>query len=509
MLTHASSRSSNSTCFSAIRRSVRATALVAVLALPASAQAPVMPEDHGLPSLHSTGPLMTPSYVCVPDLRVALPASSRDLAQRQADVTRRQEELRLAQMGLSAFASVTAGADLGANLARSTDTTWATTMHMDAGVSFRHDAVAVTRAQSNLLTAQRREDAQRRTDVLNALLSLSRLRAAERAAAQTHGTAAAAEGLAESVRQSAATAHGSVLGADADVLLNIRELDLAAARARATASGRTSDTLAALAELARLGVTAGSSGSKPDQEHQGPADCLRSSQGPAFRASGPLLPLPTATATVERQLLVLAVQLATAQYQRASLAPLRDLSMTAHYQEGGARLLAEIDLAAGRPSAGLNFRLRDTNAHNWGVGVSATIRLDNTLSDSLAAARAQVEAAEWSLHEFDMAFDETLSNETADVHTAWLSLAFAIEALSIAQERLRLAFEEREAERAAQTVSRSVDALEREYQTYLRALSRYLAAFDLSWETLLDDGSWGQEDALDLIEGHETISHVL
>lgn len=453
---------------------------------------------------------MTASYVCAADLQVALGAWSAERDARRTEVSRREGELRLAELGLSTVVTVTTGADVGANLLRSDEPEWGTTLQMDAGINYRHDAVAVARAQTNLLTAHRREASQHRTDVLSALIALSRLRAAERLAAQTNATATEAEGLAASVRQSAVIAYGAAeegLGvgqasgspgisvddealraAAPDVVLNIRELDLAAARARATATGRAGEVANALAELGRLGLTAQALNlASPANEGWGAANCLSLAPGPAFRTEGPRLPQPQAHTSLERQLLELAVEVATAQHSRASLGPLRDLSMTAHYQEGGARLLAEVDLAGGRPGAGVNFRLRDSTAHNWGVGVSATIRIDDSMGDALAAARAQLTDTHAAVAEFDESFAQRVSSEVAALESVWLSLAFAIEALSIASDRLELAVEERDVTRAEQVVARSVDALEREYQSYLRALARYLGAFDLSWSALLSE----------------------
>ena len=267
-------------------------------------------------------------------------------------------------------------------------------------------------------------------------------------------------------------------------------MDLAAAKARATASGRADDLAEALAELARLGV-------EPTAALQfgalasslvagdGPAACLDVEATPLQRAEGPHLPTPSGHGSAERELLRHASDLTAAQSRRAALGPLRDLSMTAHYQEGGARVLAELELDGGRPAAGVNVRLRDTASHNWGVGVSATIRLDDSMGAALASAITQREAAQAALNEFDAAFPQRLANSQVVVESAWLQLAFAVEAVSIAGGRLELAATEHDVTRAEQVLSRSVDALEREYQTYLRALGRFLTEFDVPWSALV------------------------
>src|SRR5690606_23431854 len=140
------------------------------------------------------------------------------------------------------------------------------------------------------------------------LISLSRLRAAERLTAQTDAIAAEAEGLAASVRQSAVNAQAAAARTEQqdapdptphlapDLALNIRELDLAAAKARATASGRVDEAAAARAELARVGVDlapAMSVGGRIGGEaggtlaDDGPASCLSLGAALVNRAGGP------------------------------------------------------------------------------------------------------------------------------------------------------------------------------------------------------------------------------
>lgn len=437
---------------------------------------------------------MTASYICVHDLTLALQAASPELALRTAEVARREGELRLAELGLASVVTVSTELELGANLARDPEPAWSPTLQMDAGLNYRYDAVAIARARVALATAVRREAAQQRADVLEALLSLSQLRAAQRLAAQTDTTAAEAESLAASVKQSAATAYPAQAGADSgaepnttppDLALNIRELDLAAARARATAAGRAADTAGALAALQRLGVTASDlfevSGA---QRTAGPAECLTLPAAPLGRALGPELPQPQAHSAAERHSLLLTVDLTAAQHTRAALGPLRDLSLSAHYQEGGARILAEVELDGGRPAAGVNVRWRQSSAYNWGVGVAASIRLDDTMGAALEAARQQMEAAQAAVRQFDEEFPARAAAGVAAAESAWLQLVFALEAVSIAQGRLALAIDEREVARSEQVLSRSLDALEREYQAYLRALGRYLNEFELPWRQL-------------------------
>lgn len=491
---------------------------------------------------------VTPAFVCTADLELALAAGSPEAIQRRAEVSRREGELRLAELGLSTVLSVTSGVNVGANLLREEAAAWDTTLQLDAAVGYRYDEVAVVRARTALTTARKREAEQRRADVLNALIQLSRLRAAQRQWTQAEGSATEAESLAASVRRSAIAAQAAALGSASgpspaateqgpepatdsaparvagsapdlasdlayvptpelghvlppdlapdlppDLVLNIRELDLAAARARATATGRAGETATALAELERLGVPLPAVKAHADRmTHTGPVACLAPAAGTMNRAGGPALPQPEPGLMAERLLLVHAADLAAARNRRATLGPLRDLSLTAHYQEGGARVRAEVELDGGRPGAGVDLRLRPAAAHNWGVGLAATIRLDDTMGPALAAAAAELEAAQAALAEFDNELPARVTAQTATVGSAWLQLAFAVEAVNIAAERLQLAVSEgapeKDVARAEQVLSRSVDALEREYQAYLRALGRYLAEFGMAWSDLaLDD----------------------
>lgn len=440
-------------------------------------------------AVHSPTPgaaAMTAAYVCWQDLAAALTAASPELALRSAEVARRQSELHLAELGLSSMVSLSTGVELGANLRRQEEPGLSPTLQMDAGLSYRHDAAAIARARSALVTAQRREAAQKRADVQNALINLSRLRAAQRLTARTSATALEAEALAASVRQSAVVAHASTgidwEAAAPDVALDVRELDLAAARARATATGRADEAATAQLELARLGVVLPTSGG--DALTSGPVACLPLAPGPLERASGPQLPTPAPFDSPARRLLQLAVDLSAAQSLRAELAPIRDLNISAHYQEGGAQVRAALELDGGRPAAGVSVRWRESTAHAWGVGVAATFRLDDTMGAALASAQAQHEAALAELHAFDQGFPERLAAEVAAVETAWLDLLFALEAVRIAQGRAALATTERDVTRTKQVLERAEDALEREYQSYLRALGRYLAEFDLDWNQL-------------------------
>ncbi len=434
-------------------------------------------------------PALNPAsaYVCEPELRAALNARSQAAEARAADVARRAEELLLAELGLAASVSLGGGLEVGENLARpGTGPTWEPELELDASLGYRYDEVALARARQALDLADGRHSAQLRADVLEALVTFSRLRVAQRTAAQAENAAAEAEELAASVRTSAALA-----APDApDVLLDVRELELAARRARANADGRSAEVEAARAHLAALGAEAGPlDGALPN-------GCVATdlmSDG-AFDSGirPPTLPPPDPTASHERLLLLRSLELAAAQHRRAAFGPLADLSLTGRYQGAGSRITAELALDGGRPAAEVSVRYRDVATHDWSIGLSATFELDPTMGPELEAAAQRHDAARNALDAYDAGFDERVRTEIAAVHDAWMEVEFALEAHAIAVARLELATtapettRDRETTRARDIEGRTRDALEREYQAYLRAVNTYLNAFDLPWSALLE-----------------------
>ncbi len=454
-----------------------AVPLLAVLALQVAA---------AQPGFVRASPALNPAsaYVCESELRAALNARSQAAEARAGDAARRAEELRLAELGLAASLSLGGGMEVGQNLARpGTGPTWGPELELDASLGYRYDEVALARARQALDVAEGRHSAQLRSDVLEALVTLSRLRVAQRAAAQAESAAAEAEELAASVRASAALAAPDA----ADVLLDVRELELAAKRARANADGRNAEVEAARAQLAALGVTAG----PMDDAH--PTGCthdLPVALAPA--SSPPMLPTPDPFASHERLLLLRNLELAAAQHRRAAFGPLADLSLTGRYQGAGSRITAELALDGGRPAAEVSVRYRDVATHDWSIGLSATFELNPSMGPELEAAAQRHEAARSAVEAYDAGFDELVRTEMAAVQEAWMEVEFALEAHAIAVARLELATtapettRERLTTRARDIEGRTRDALERTYQTYLRAVNTYLSAFDLPWSSLLE-----------------------
>lgn len=429
---------------------------------------------------------LTPAYLCAQDLELALQARSPATAVRQAEVRRRQEDLRLAELGLSLLLTVEPGAVLGANLKKDEPAALRPTFEADASLGYRRDEVAVARARLALDSAQRRQVTQARADGLQALISLSRLRAAQGLYAQADANAVEAEELAASVQQSAAIAEEQSETPnrgepDEGVQLDVRELQLAAARARATADDRLADVAAARTELNRLQVALPDS--LPVATAWGPLACLQLGNGLA-QAPPPQLAPAQEAAEQRLERLRLEEQLAAALHQRAALAPLRDLTLLARYQEGGTRLTTQLELAGGRPGAGVALRWRNTDVNAWSVELAATLRLDDSMGRELAAAQQALLEAQRALKEHESELAGIIQAEERAARGAWRDLAFAAEAVAIATARSERAEGERQITRAQQVLARSQDALEREYQAYVRALARYLAAFDLPWSAL-------------------------
>lgn len=419
------------------------------------------------------------SGLCLAEFALALSAVSAEQDARHAVVRVREEDLRLVELGLSASVSVSGGLEVGADLRKHEDAAVSPSLEVDGGLSYQFDEIATVRARISLHTAIVRAEAQERTDVLEALISLSRLRTAKRAVVITEQAAAEAEELAASANQSAALAKESSGSAelDAEVALDLRELELAAARAR-EAADRAAAEVAQLEEgLQALGITAATQGAAAE------AHCLEGALAGGDLAP-PQLPAPLQSATPEHARLRSGLELARAQALRAGLSPLRGLTLNARYNEGGNRVTAEVGVKGGKPEVGVAYRWRDVEAHNWTVGLAATFRLESGVQRVMEAATSELSAAEAALAAYEAAFAGLVWEEQAKLEVAWRRFTLAAEAASIARARYGLATDERAATRTEGVLNRALDALERDYQAYLRALNRYLTEFGLSWTDL-------------------------
>lgn len=386
------------------------------------------------------------------DLAAAAAAQSAGALAREDAVAQRRTELALAQQGVTASIGVrpTVGVGNDTDPADELATLDIVGYQFDAAVGYRHDEAAIARASAALVTAETALAAQRRNDVLDALVALSRLRVAERAEA----TAAAAL---ESALANLASAAGTA---------DEREARLQARRAELTLQDAAAATTAQLDVLAALGVQA------PGWQDE---LCV-------------LTPLPEAAAAdredhAARRTLQAALEVAEALHARALWAPVRDLRLEAHYQEGGGRATASVGLAAGRPDANLALRWRPSGKDAWRVQLSANVRLDESLGAALVRAEANAVAARAELAAFDVAQLATETTTRTGLERATVELELLDEALQLAVIRRDDPTEARNLTRNSQAVTRALDARERGIQAYFRAYAAHLSARDARWPT--------------------------
>lgn len=431
----------------------------------------------------ASGPRATDAAVCedamerdlAHELAHALHAVSDATWRRHDDFMRRELELSVARQGLSLGIGLRPSIGIGHDLdtAEGVDALDLIGYQVDASVGYRHDEVAVVRAEAALAAAGTRLAERRRDDVLEALVAMSRLRVAERA--ESAASAELADALAALARaEETAAREASSEGADAarapedapDPPLFLREARLAARRAEAALADARGAVDAQLAVLDALGV--GAAGEEPHAE-----------QG----CAPPALALPAAdgaAAERARAPLEIALRLAEAQLRRAALGPLRDLSLQAQYQEGGGRATAHVGLASGRPEAGLALRWRPTGTDGWSVRLGANIQLDEGLGRALAQAEEAVVAARADLSAFDARRPGEVAASLAALERAWLEVELLSEALQIALAR-RDSAEPRTLLRDSQAVLRALDARERGLQAYYRAYAAHLGVVGADW----------------------------
>lgn len=416
------------------------------------------------------------------DLATAVQARSAATAQRSEDVTRRDLELDRVARGLSASIALRPSIGMGdsLDLGEVMDAGDLLGYQIDASVGYRLDGLAILRAEAAARTAVDRLAAQERADVLDALLASSRARVAARAlatAVQEHDAAVAALARAEAtaVERAADPEHVPLPGTDAAAHFDpsapplfLREARLQERRARVAVEDAERAVAAQEEVLSELGLAS-----------------------PAAAPWGcPLAPIGGHPGAVERQpgasdatriALELAVEVARATLERAWLAPVRDIRLAAHYQEGGGRAGGSVGISQGRPDADLSFRWRPSGKDGWRVSLSANLRVDDTVGEAIAKAAAALERAEQELALHDAAY-EARSGAAADaVYRAWTDVELADEALAIARSRKDDPSEARNLPRNEQAVGRALDARERALQGYYRAYAAYLATVGGSW----------------------------
>jgi hypothetical protein len=347
-----------------------------------------------------------------------------------------------------------------------------------AAVGYRFDPERVARGQLDLhrATVLRTERAHRdlraalglHVDLQRAHLALA---AAEDAAASRAGTLADAE-AAELGRDPAAPPSTTLAAAR-----------LAAERAAA----EVERAARAVAAAARAATAAGFD--------PGRAEAVHRDRWTPLPLEGWRLWLPDArpdaTPAVVRAELEVAI--AAAALDRARIGGvLDDLALDVAYALPEARLRASLDLDEGRPGAAVDVALRSAARSSWSVAIGATLRIDDRTAAALAAARADLEAAQaaraaaraeapWALEEARRA---ALDAE-ADVAFAERALDLGRVALEEALERHRTAVADAvdgaararadaALARAALGFDRERDAFYRAWNAYALAVERYL-----------------------------------
>jgi hypothetical protein len=170
---------------------------------------------------------------------------------------------------------------------------------------------------------------------------------------------------------------------------------------------------------------------------------------------------------------------------------LDDLALDVAYALPELRLRATLDLDEGRPGAAVDAALRPAARSSWSVAVGATVRFDDRTASTLAAARADAEAAHaalataraeapWALE----AARRAALDAEADVAFAERALELGRTALAEAVARHRTAVAEAVAtpdadaaraarDRADAALARTAIGFDRERDAFYRAWSAY------------------------------------
>lgn len=407
------------------------------------------------------------------DLATAAGATSSAYLARADDVAVRSHDLALATGGISAAIGLRPSLGVGDTLdpEEGLDALDLIGYQFDASVGYRYDEVAIVRARAALLTAESRLEAQGVADVLEALLTLSRLRVAERAleaAAADLTEAAAALDRAEQ------TAAERAADPDFAPLVPTEEVDTGPApflrEARLQLRRAELSLQDAEAAVAALGVVLSSLGVAAPTDPA--ADC----------GVAPLAEPDRAGATDRaRSALEEALALARAQLDRALWGPVRDVRLQAQFQEGGARATASLGVATGRPEADLALRWRPTGKDGWSVRLSANLRLDDGTLAAIERAERAVLAAEADLIGYGPVRTERLNASRRAVERAWAEIEVLEEALQLAVLKRDDPAEARNLPRNVQAVARALDARERGLQAYYRAYAANLTTEGSRW----------------------------
>ncbi len=375
------------------------------------------------------------------DILAALAARSPASVQRARDLEDRRIERDRVVRGVGFAASAKPTLDLEQDLSDPNDHgTWDADLLLEATFTYRYDAVATLDAEVRLERAAARLRAQRRADVEQALLDLSRLRIAERSL--------------QAARQER-DASLEDASADPDDPALARALD----RAELEVDELLLDVETLAWELTQLGI-------RPTG---------------AWRPFAFELPVVTQGRHPRALALGLEVALAEARRERASTSVLDEIELTATYETAGARALGSVGWDAGRPQASVTVRWRPGDARGWGVGVSARLQVDDATTATLARAERDLHDAEAALASFVEAFGRSVEASARRVDIAWRDVTYAER--DLADTRRARDESPTSGSRAELAVRRAEDALDRAWQGYVRAVADHLELLDAAWPT--------------------------
>lgn len=392
-----------------------------------------------------------PNGAMPPDVRAALAARSDAAELRARDLDDRVSERERLRRGLLYAVAVTPSLDADQDLRDPSDVvTFEPDLLVDAHVTYRYDSVARLAADAGVERAAARLRAQLRSDVEFALLTLSRLRVAERALQE-----------ARSERDMLAAADR---GARAGSAFDPAVADAETALARATLAF---DEAAFEVDALRRTLTA-----------------LDVAPGAAWHPVAFAVPPLDAARHPRARLLELGVAQAAAREASAAWAMLDEIELTATYEQGGATARGRLAWERGTPEATLGMRWSPDDDHGWGVGMAATLRFDHTSVDAAALGERELADARAELGAFLTGIEVEVALSLRNVDLAWRAVALADidrQRAADAADVAAAAGNATASERAATRLRRAEDALERAWQGYVRAFADHLETLDVTW----------------------------
>ncbi len=395
------------------------------------------------------GPLPPSADPLREDLALLATLVSGEAALRLSQAASAADEVERARWDPSVALEASPEAEYELDL-RDGDAGWDTGLEVELALGAERDEDRLLRALAAQAAAEGRYRAQRRADLRDGLLDLSRERLAARELADAEEEAAAAQAALEAARAA---------GASPDELSALEvEAGLASvAVERLRLSYRPRDAV-----LAAIGAA----GAAPD------ADAY---------LLGPVPPgLERASPHREAAALAIATQRAELAVRDLPFQDLTEVEVTASYRRDGFLVGAELGLRRGVPTADaqLGWRSGD-DAHALRFGVSASLVFSNASSNRSTLVLAELELARRAQAGFEAAQPAREREALALLELAYEELHLLLVARDDAARALAAASAAgRDADRAAADARRAEDAAERAWQRYVRALFDYLETTD-------------------------------